>query len=57
VKYVVKTGEYPFEEVVGFVDAPADDAAQALERALRTFGHVAAHPVVEPFKEPIKAIN
>lgn len=48
IKYVVKTGEYPFDVVLGFVDGPEEQPEVALDRAIKTFGHIDAHPVIEP---------
>lgn len=46
-KYCVYEGVYPFDNQVGFVDAPADEPEKALEKALNLFPNV-FHPVVEP---------
>lgn len=46
-KYCVYSGEYPFTNQIGFVDAPADEPETALLMAKEQFPNEKA-PVVEP---------
>ena len=49
--YNVYRGEYPFDELIGQVVAPADNPDAALQQALDVFTYVDPHPVVEPRHE------
>lgn len=46
-RYIVYNGEYPFEQVLGFVEAPADQPEVALRKAIKEFKDN-EHPVVAP---------
>jgi hypothetical protein len=48
IQYIVYRGEYPFNEVLGTVEAPADRPDIALQQAIKGFKTVDHHPVVEP---------
>jgi hypothetical protein len=46
--YNVYRGEYPFDELIGQVQAPADNPDAALQQAITAFAGIDPHPVVEP---------
>ena len=58
-KYIIYRGEYPFDQIIGQVDAPKDQPEVALQRAKRITNSMVdqypenervfiEHPVVEP---------
>ena len=53
--YAVMRGEYPFDDVVNAVDAPADRPDLALDAAKRLYAKdndfFLRHPVVEPMEK------
>lgn len=45
--YAVYRGEYPFDQLIGFVHAPADQPEIALNKAINDYRAQDLHPVVE----------
>ena len=45
-RFNVYNGEYPFDQLIGQVEAETEDAA--LKAAIRTYGNEYPHPVVSP---------
>jgi hypothetical protein len=50
-KFNVFNGEYPFDQLLGQVEAETDEEALAL--AVKQYGKQHPHPVVEPADKPI----
>lgn len=56
--FQVMRGEYPFNQLIGVVDAPEDQPELALSRAIEMFkgdqDFFCRHPVVQPTTEELQ---